>query len=172
MKQKTKPTSRPRHSQTAFLCVLLGSAEESSFQRIYIYKEKTLDKNKKNAYNKHIKNFKCIILYYNRSIIMSEQVLIQFRADKTLKQEVADIYEQLGMDLPTAFRMFMARSKMVKGLPFEATLPPDTLTREDARNAFWDARKQLSNVPEMTIDEINAEIVAARNEEKSETLSH
>lgn len=97
---------------------------------------------------------------------MSEQVLIQFRADKTLKQEVADIYEQLGMDLPTAFRMFMARSKMVKGLPFEATLPPDTLTREDARNAFWDARKQLSNVPEMTIDEINAEIAAARKERK------
>ena len=30
---------------------------------------------------------------------MAEQVLIQFRADKELKQEVADIYEQLGMDL-------------------------------------------------------------------------
>ena len=36
---------------------------------------------------------------------MAEQVLIQFRADKELKQEVADIYEQLGMDLPTGFRM-------------------------------------------------------------------
>ena len=34
---------------------------------------------------------------------MAEQVLIQFRADKSLKQDVADIYEQLGMDLPTAF---------------------------------------------------------------------
>lgn len=50
---------------------------------------------------------------------MAEQVLIQFRADKALKQEVAEIYETLGMDLPTAFRMFMTRSKMVKGLPFE-----------------------------------------------------
>ena len=49
---------------------------------------------------------------------MAEQVLIQFRADKALKQEVAEIYEALGMDLPTAFRMFMTRSKMVKGLPF------------------------------------------------------
>ena len=95
---------------------------------------------------------------------MSEQVLIQFRADKTLKQEVADIYEQLGMDLPTAFRMFMARSKMVKGLPFEATLPKDTLTREDAINAFWEARKQVSDVPEMSLEEINAEISAARAE--------
>ena len=59
---------------------------------------------------------------------MAEQVLIQFRADKALKQEVAEIYETLGMDLPTAFRMFMTRSKMVKGLPFEATLPETTIT--------------------------------------------
>ena len=29
---------------------------------------------------------------------MAEQVLIQFRADKALKQEVAEIYEQLGND--------------------------------------------------------------------------
>ena len=36
---------------------------------------------------------------------MADQVLIQFRADKALKQEVAEIYESLGMDLPTAFRM-------------------------------------------------------------------
>lgn len=41
---------------------------------------------------------------------MAEQVLIQFRADKALKQEVTEIYEKLGLDLPTAFRMFMARS--------------------------------------------------------------
>ena len=45
--------------------------------------------------------------YGEGGIIMAEQVLIQFRADKELKQEVAEIYETLGMDLPTAFRMFM-----------------------------------------------------------------
>lgn len=52
---------------------------------------------------------------------MAEQVLIQFRADKKLKQEVADIYEELGIDLPTAFRMFMKRSKQVRGIPFDLT---------------------------------------------------
>ena len=56
-----------------------------------------------NNYTKHGKG----------GFIMAEQVLIQFRADKTLKQEVAEIYETLGMDLPTDFRMFMIRSKMV-----------------------------------------------------------
>lgn len=97
---------------------------------------------------------------------MAEQVLIQFRADKTLKQEVADIYEQLGMDLPTAFRMFMKRSMQVKGLPFEAILPEQVVTRADALNAFYQARQQMDDVPEMSLEEINEEIRAARAERK------
>ena len=97
---------------------------------------------------------------------MAEQVLIQFRADKTLKQEVAKIYETLGMDLPTVFRMFMIRSKMVKGLPFEATLPDITITRAEAKNAFYELREQVAEIPEMSLDEINAEISSVRAERK------
>lgn len=97
---------------------------------------------------------------------MSEQVLIQFRADKNLKQEVAEIYEALGLDLPTAFRMFMTRSKMVKGLPFEAKLPEEIVTRAEAKKAFMELREQAADVPEMSLDEINAEISAARAERK------
>lgn len=97
---------------------------------------------------------------------MSEQVLIQFRADKALKQEVAEIYERLGMDLPTAFRIFMAKSKMVKGLPFDALLPENTITRTEAKNAFYELRKQAADVPEMSLAEINAEISAARTEKR------
>ena len=97
---------------------------------------------------------------------MAEQVLIQFRADKALKQEVAEIYERLGMDLPTAFRMFMAKSKLVNGLPFEAMLPENTITRTEAKNAFHELRKQASDVPELSPEEINAEILAVRTERK------
>ena len=68
------------------------------------------------------------------------------------------------MDLPTAFRMFMARTKMVKGLPFEATLPETTITRTEAKRAFYELRVQAADVPEMSLDEINAEISAARAE--------
>lgn len=97
---------------------------------------------------------------------MSEQVLIQFRADKALKQEVAEIYERLGMDLPTAFRMFMAKSKIVKGIPFEVTLPENTITRAEAKNAFYKLRRQAADIPEMSLDEINAEISASRAERR------
>jgi len=93
---------------------------------------------------------------------MAEQVLIQFRADKELKQEVSEIYEQLGMDLPTALRMFMTRSRIVKGLPFEATLPERSVTRAEAKRAFHELRRQAAEVPEMSLDEINAEISAVR----------
>lgn len=62
--------------------------------------------------------------------------------------------------------MFMTKSKIVKGLPFEATLPQETITRTEAKNAFYELRKQAATVPEMSLDEINAEILAARQERK------
>lgn len=95
---------------------------------------------------------------------MPEQVLIQFSIDKDLRQEVANIYESLGMDLNTAFRMFLIRSKMERGLPFSAKLPEPS--RVDAWNAFQELRKQAADVPEMSLDEINAEIAAVRVERR------
>lgn len=98
---------------------------------------------------------------------MSEQVLVQFRADKLLKQEVTEIYEALGIDLPTAFRMFMKRSVLERGLPFEVKLPEDTITRADGINALHAIRKQLADMPEMSLEEINAEIAEIRAERKA-----
>lgn len=98
---------------------------------------------------------------------MSEQVLIQFRADRGLKQEVSEIYESLGLDLPTAFRMFMTKSRLVGGLPFDVRLPEATVARSEAKNAFRELRRQAAAVPEMSLDEINAEIAAARRERRS-----
>ena len=97
---------------------------------------------------------------------MAEQVLVQFRADKSLKEEVADIYNQLGMDLPTAFRMFMAKSKQVRGLPFEAVLPTQNANREDFRSAFNALREEAVDTPDMSLEEINAEISATRSKRK------
>ena len=97
---------------------------------------------------------------------MAEQVLNQFRSDKKLREDCIAIYEALGMDLNTAFRMFMERTRMVRGLPFPATLPETRMTRAEARHAFDDLRAEAEGLPEMTLDEINAEIAAARAERK------
>ena len=98
---------------------------------------------------------------------MAEQVLNQFRCEKTLREDCVAIYEALGMDLNTAFRMFMERTRMVRGLPFPAVLPETKMTRADAQRAIDDLRAEAAELPEMTLDEINAEINAARAERKA-----
>ena len=97
---------------------------------------------------------------------MAEQVLNQFRSDKALREECVAIYEAMGMDLNTAFRMFMERTCMVRGLPFPAVLPENKMTRKDAQAAIDALRKEAENLPEMTLDEINEEIRSARAERK------
>ena len=97
---------------------------------------------------------------------MPEQVLNQFRSDKALREDCVAIYEAMGMDLNTAFRMFMERTRMVRGLPFPAVLPQNRMTRAEARQAFDDLRAEAAGLPEMTLDEINAELAAARAERK------
>ena len=95
---------------------------------------------------------------------MSEQVLNQFRSDKALREECVAIYEAMGMDLNTAFRMFMERTRMVRGLPFPAVLPADKMTRAEAQAAIDTMRKEAADMPELSLDEINAEIQPARME--------
>lgn len=97
---------------------------------------------------------------------MAEQVLNQFRCDKQLREDCVAIYEAMGMDLNTAFRMFMERTRMVRGLPFPAVLPESRMTKAEAQKAINDMRADAADLPEMTLEEINAEIRAAREERK------
>ena len=99
---------------------------------------------------------------------MAEQVLNQFRSDKKLREDCIAIYESMGMDLNTAFRMFMERTRMVHGLPFPAVLPADReWTKERANAVITAIREEASSLPEFTLDEINDEIKAARAERKA-----
>lgn len=98
---------------------------------------------------------------------MAEQVLVQFRVDKNLKQDVADICDALGTDMPTVFRMCMKQIKIVRGIPFSTRLPENVVTRAEALEAFEEMRRQAAHVPEMSLDEINEEIRSARAEQKA-----
>ena len=53
------------------------------------------------------------------------------------------------------------------GLPFEAVLP-ETEKREDFKKAFNALRSEAALLPEMSLEEINAEISATRAERKRE----
>jgi DNA-damage-inducible protein J len=58
--------------------------------------------------------------------------LLQLRVDAELKNKASDIYEQLGMNLPTAIRIFLTRSVQERGIPFSMTLPKTEYNADDA----------------------------------------
>lgn len=93
---------------------------------------------------------------------MTNASLVQVKVDTETKIDVTNIYESLGLDLPTAVRIFFKKSIAVGGLPFD--LRNDNFS--ERWNIYKEARKsiQKNNVPEMTLDEINAEISATRSE--------
>ena len=98
---------------------------------------------------------------------MSEQTLVQFRVDRALKQDVVELCEALGTDMPTVFRMCMKQMVLQRGIPFSTRLPEAGVTHAEALEAFEALRRQAADVPEMSLDEINAEIAAARESLKA-----
>lgn len=93
--------------------------------------------------------------------------VLQVRVEEGLRTQAAAIYEELGIDLQTAVRIFLKRSVVEKGLPFGMTLSE---RNETTSKAMLRAMKNMSDaaekagVSDMSLDEINAEIAAARAE--------
>lgn len=90
--------------------------------------------------------------------------VMQVRIDDDLKAKAAAVYDDLGLDLPTAIRMFLKRSVVVNGVPFSMTLPRQAYKAERAVRAMQSLSEeaQRNGTADMTLDEINAEIAAAR----------
>lgn len=94
--------------------------------------------------------------------------VLQVRVDEGLRSQAAAIYEDLGIDLQTAVRIFLKKSVMENGLPFGMTLPqkkaPSTV--EAGIKAVQSMREsaEKAGLSDMSLDEINAEIAAARVE--------
>lgn len=96
--------------------------------------------------------------------------IVQFRVDDDLKNEATKIYEELGIDLSTAMRMFLKRSVIVNGIPFSMVVPKDEYNAAEALSLMnkLNAGAVNNGVSEMTLEEINSEIEACRKERKKE----
>ena len=94
--------------------------------------------------------------------------IVQLRVDDELKLQASSIYEKLGIDLSSAIRMFLKRSVMVNGIPFSMVLGEERYNAEAATAAMknMNASAKASGISEMTLEEINAEIAATRNERR------
>ena len=93
---------------------------------------------------------------------MSEQVTTEFCCDRQLREDCVKIYSALGMNLDVALRLFLERTREVRGLPFSASLPRKRISPEEALDNFNRMREDAVDVPEMTLEEINEEIRLAR----------
>lgn len=92
--------------------------------------------------------------------------VMQIRVDEQLRNDAAEIYEKLGIDLPTAVRMFLKRSVLDNGIPFSMTLPKTEHTVLQAVKALNEIQESAvaNGTAEMTLEEINAEIAEARRD--------
>ena len=90
---------------------------------------------------------------------------INIRVDDNLKEQASVLFDNLGMDLSTAVRMFLKKSVQVGGIPFEVVYDDGTLSGLIALRLMQEKSKELGN-DKMTLDEINEEIRLAREEKK------
>jgi len=86
--------------------------------------------------------------------------------DNQIITKFESLCEQLGMSVNTAINVFMKAAVRNGGIPFPLEINVDDPVKRRAIAAFRQARRiaESNPDPEMTLDEINEEIRAARKE--------
>lgn len=92
--------------------------------------------------------------------------LLQVRVEDSLKDKATSVFEDLGIDISTAVRIFLKRAVIENGIPFRMTLPKQPYTSDRAVRAMMEMSEsaERNGTSNMTLDEINAEIEAYRAE--------
>ena len=94
------------------------------------------------------------------------QSAMTIRLDPSMKAQFDSLCSQFGMSANTAINIFVNAVVRSRSIPFSISLSSEKATREKALEAFDTLRQEASACPEMTLEEINEEIRAARRERK------
>ena len=90
------------------------------------------------------------------------QTAMTVRVDNNIKKQFDALCEQFGMSVNAAVNVFINAVVRTRSIPFEISAKEDQ-TRKRALEAFYAPHPET---PELTLDEINEEIRAARRERK------
>ena len=92
------------------------------------------------------------------------QSAVTVRIDSEMKSQFDKLCEQFGMSANTAFNIFVNAVVRSRSIPF--SIRANKTEAPSALDLFMQQRKaaESSEEPELTLDEINAEIRAAREE--------
>ena len=95
--------------------------------------------------------------------------LLQVRVDNSLKDKAVQVFENLGIDISTAVRMFLKRSVMDNGIPFRMTMPKEDYKATRGYRAMREISENAAKngLADMSLDEINSEIDAYRAERET-----
>ena len=80
--------------------------------------------------------------------------MLQVRIDDDLKNRASALFNELGIDLSTAVRIFFMKCLAVGGLPFEMNVNNTTIKFLAALESMGRTSKELGN-DKMTLDQIN-----------------
>jgi DNA-damage-inducible protein J len=60
---------------------------------------------------------------------MNKSAMIRARVDPALKEEVEDVFEELGLSATQAITLFYQQVRLKRGLPFEVRIPNEVTRR-------------------------------------------
>ena len=100
------------------------------------------------------------------------QATISIRVDQSLKQSFDILCKDFGLSTAAAINIFMKAVVRERRIPFEIRSESEAKKRQKAIDAFEKMREAIaeSGLQEMTLDEINAEIKAVRDERNRKNL--
>ena len=93
------------------------------------------------------------------------QATISIRVDQSLKQKFDILCEDFGISTTAALNIFIKTVVRERRIPFEIRSESETQKRQKALEAFASMRSSISQagIPEMSLEEINAEIKEVRD---------
>ena len=92
------------------------------------------------------------------------ETILSISMDEMLKNKFEALCNDFGMSASTAMNVFAKAVVRERKIPFD--IKSSDITREDGLKAFYALREEAkrNGLQDMTLEEINAEITAARNE--------
>lgn len=98
--------------------------------------------------------------------------LVQVRMDTELRDNANTIFDELGIDMSTAIKMFLKKCVAEGGIPFSLKVQKNRdYQSPEGMAALRELQREAeaNGLTDMSLDEINAEIGAARAEQKEKT---
>ena len=87
--------------------------------------------------------------------------LLQIRIDDNIKKQASEVFEKMGLDLSTAIRIFLKKSVLENGIPFDLKLQQTVNNFDKSLKKANDISKANGN-SEMSLEEINKIISETR----------